>query len=818
MERGLTTAEAKKLRLQYGPNKIAERHSFSVLTALVSEMFSLLNILLIAAAIISLLIKDRIDGFFILGTVVLNTFISFWQEYKAEQTLSQLKLLAPAFARVIRDGKESMLSAELIVPGDLVVLNMGDKIPADGTMTSGVNCEVDESMLTGESMPVFKKPNEPEHNQIYAGTLVASGRAIFKVSRIGESTQFGKIAKTLTEIKEPPTPLQAQIRKLALQLAVIALICSALIYVIGLLLNFNRLEMFFTAVSSAVALVPEGLPSILIITMAVGVKRMAQKRAVVRKLIAIEGLASVNVICMDKTGTLTQGRMQVQSIFVNGKPHTVEEFKGQTQTGAGKLLMDTMVMVNTASLVYRFDRHTAEVLGDTTEGALLMLAHRYGLDYELYRTQGEVIDEFSFDQNRKSMSSILRIESSITSLVKGAPEYMISKSNRIRKFDKVDYLDEAGKTKLIEAYQHYARQGYRLLAFAYKDGLHQKSRYDRDEAETDLIFLGFVALLDPLRPEVKPAIKTAALAGIRSVMITGDNELTAMTIAKQLDLVGPDDEVYLGKDLGKISDEDLQKIIQKVKVFARTDPEDKLRIVRAFQKAGFSVAVTGDGVNDALALKQAEIGVAMGNKGTDVAKEAADIVITDDNYATIILAIEEGRTIYDNVLKSFRYLLSTNVGEILTILFALGLGMPSPFTPVQILWINLVTDSLPALALAVDPKDPHNMKKRPRPKEAKLIDSKVLTFLLSAGLGVALLSLGVYRFIYNISGGDVVLARTWVFTFMIILQMIVAFLVRGFKNKFNYNLLWAVILTMGVQFSILSIPAFYKVFEIKGLW
>jgi P-type Ca2+ transporter type 2C len=815
--KGLTTTEAKLLQQQFGLNKISETHSFHYLNRILSQVFSLLNLLLIAAAVVSFIIGETADAAIILAIVIINGGISFWQEFKAEQTLAELRKLTPTFSRVVRDGKEVLLDTDQIVPGDLILLEVGDKIPVDGVIIESINFEANESMLTGESIPVYKKPDEPEHNQLFAGTIAAAGRARLLAQKTGDNTRFGKIAKSLALVEETATPLQKQIKKLAVNLAILSVVASAAIYFIGVSLKFNNYEMFLTAVSSAVAMVPEGLPSILLITMAVGVKRMAMRRAIVRKLVAIEALGSVNVICTDKTGTLTQGNMQVQKIWMNNKLLGVTEFQKLIQHPNAHKFVDAMLVANTASLAYKFDHGGAEVLGDTTEGALLLFARRIGIDYDVYRGQGQLVDEFSFDQKLKAMSVVWRVQNKAFGLTKGSPEFMVANSKSIAIGDKIHELKPEQKQELVHTYQELAKQGYRVLGFAYKDEMAQKNKYDRAEVESDMVFVGFAALQDPLRPEVKHAIRTATKAGVRSVMITGDNELTAMNIARELGLAVEGDEVMLGKDLEKISENELRAVIEKVKVFARTNPEDKLRIVKAFQTAGFSVAVTGDGVNDSLALKQAEVGVAMGKKGTDVAKEAADIVITDDNYATIISAIEEGRTIYDNIIKSVRYLLSTNIGEVLLILIALIFGLPAPLLPIQILWTNLVSDGLPALALAVDPKDPHAMSRRPRLKQEKLLTASVFGQLFAIGLVVALIVLFIYWYIYRTTN-DLTLARTWAFTSLIILQMIVAFIIHGVRSKNNFNLIGAVLLTLLIQFLIISTPGLYGIFEITRPW
>lgn len=812
---GLTTHEGKTLLAKVGPNKITETRSFSFFGHLLAEVFSFLNILLIIAALVALAIGDVLDSVLIVLIVLLNTIISFAQEYKAEKTLSELKKISHTLNRVIRDNKETLVDSEQLVPGDVIVLEIGDKVPADAHVLESINFEANESALTGESVGVYKKENEPEHNQIFAGTTISSGRGKAKIFATADQTRFGKIAKTLTKIKDPETPLQKQIKNLALNIGFVAVALSMLIYLLGTSLGFDKLTIFLTAISTAVAAIPEGLPAIIIITLAVGVKRMALRKAVVRKMVVIEALGSINIICTDKTGTLTRGEMKVAQIFFNNRFYSVAEFRQIKNQDHAEKFLSAIIVPNTASLLYKFDHGAKAILGDSTEGALLLFGSELGIDYELRKSGGRIIDEFSFDQKLKSMGLVWEVDGKIEALVKSSPEAMVLMSTRVLINGQIKLLKEEDKQVLIDSYTQLASEGLRVLGFGYKNNLKEKTKYERDEVESDLVFLGFLGLADPVRPEVFEALNLAKQAGIRTVMITGDNELTAMNIAKQLGLAKEGDEAILGKDLEKITDDELLSVITKIKVFARTNPEDKLRIVRAFQRLGLSVAVTGDGVNDALALKQAEIGIAMGKKGTDVAKEAADMVITDDNYATIVKAIEEGRTIYDNVLKSIRYLVSTNISELLTILIALIVGLPAPLVPAQILWINLVSDGLPAIALALDPKDPQAMKKLPRSKDHKLVDIPSLVKLLSIGLVCSCTALIVYWLVFNLHG-NLVLARTWTFTVLIVLQMIVPFIIRGKNAGFNQKLVLAVVVTLFIQVLILAIPPLYPIFKIQS--
>lgn len=813
--KGLTTTEAKLLIGQVGLNKISQSYNFSALKLILNQLFGFLNILLIIAATASFFIGHLTDTVLILSIVLLNSGISFWQEYNAEKTLQELKNLSHTFVRVLRDGNESLIDSEELVPGDIILLQAGDKVPADGLVLQAFNLEVNESTLTGESISVFKKAGEEEHNQLFSGTLVSAGTGVLKVLSIGDQTRFGRIALGLRQIKEVQTPLQKQIKTLAMNLGIIAIGFSALIYFIGVSAGHDKIEMLFTAVSVAVAAVPEGLPAIILIGLAFGVKRMAKQKALVRKMLAIEGLGSVNVICTDKTGTLTKGEMRVNKLWFNNKTYSSQEFKHAAKTKQYEKFIDSMILPNNASLSYKFDHGQMDVLGDITEGALLIFARDLGHDYESIRAQGKTLDEFSFDQNRKTMSIVLLRDKKIETFVKGSPENILASSTKIALGDKIKLITEELRQKLAYDYQSLTKQGLRVLGFAYHSDVELSEKFTRDGLESDLTLLGFVGLADPVRPEAKDAIALATQAGIATIMITGDNELTAMKIAHELGLAVEGDRVLTGADVNKMSDEQLERSAKEVKIYARTNPEGKLRIIQALQRSGLSVAVTGDGVNDSLALKQAEVGVAMGRTGTEVAKEAADIILLDDNYSTLIKAIEEGRTIFANALKAIRYLVSTNVAELLVIMIALLLGLPSPLLPAQILWINLISDGLPAISLALDPKDPTAMSRAPRNKNKKLLDFNSLGMLMIIGLVVSMIALLVFVYVLG-NSGDIVLARTWTFTTIIMLQLIVAFIIRGNHKTFNFKLLWAVLLSLAIQVMILTVPFFHPLFQIRN--
>ncbi len=811
---GLTTEKASQLLKQFGPNEItAKAASNAALTIFLSQFTSILVILLLSAAVISFVIGDALDAIFILLIVLINSILGFTQEYKAEKAIAALKKIAVSTVRVIRDGAEKEIDSRFLVPGDIIKIEEGDKIAADAKLLQAINLEINEATLTGESLPVFKEENEEGHDQIFWGTIVTRGRGMAVVQNTGRRTRFGAIAESLAEIKEEKTPLERQLGVLGKQLGIIAILASLLVFIFGMWRQGDFFVMFLTGISLAVAAVPEGLPVILTITLALGVSRMARQRAITRKLSAIETLGAASIIATDKTGTITENKMEVKQIFSEGE---------------NEELLKIGVIVNTASLVFKHDGGGFDILGDPTEGALLVAAHKNGLSPEKIREGGELVDEFSFDTKTKTMSVVWKEKSGVSVYVKGAPETILSRSTHVIKKGKVVELIDRERQRIERAFSESASRGFRIIAMAEKpfdpersrrvQGKHSKLKVrDRDNVESDLTFVGFVALYDPPRGEIAQAAHEAEEAGIKTIMITGDNELTANAIAEQVGLIKEGEDILTGSELDALNEEELIKILPKVRIFARTTPEHKLRIVKAFQKLGHVVAVTGDGVNDALALKQANVGVAMGIAGTDVAREAADFVITDDNYASIVKAIEQGRVIFDNIAKSVLYLVSGNLSEILTILIAVVLGLPTIFFPVQILWINLVTDGLPALALAVDPKDHYIMHRKPRSLNTSLIGGANLRFALISGILIAAAVLA--SFIIGLFILDEARARTIAFTMLIILHIPLVFVIRKtyriFTNKF---LLFSVLFVFLLQFLIILIPSLHPIFKVVSLW
>src|SRR3989344_1076805 len=670
--KGLTQNQVDNFLKQYGPNVISEPPKKSILIKFIEQFNNFLTLLLIIAAIFSIILGENIDGILILAIVVLNAFFGLYQEAKAEESLKALKEMTVTKIRVIRDGREQEIDSKYLVPGDVVYLEEGVKVPADGKIIETINLEINEAALTGESLAVEKKLEE----EIYSGTIVARGRGLMKVVLTGDSTKFGTIAKNLSIIEEGVTPLQKKLTVLTRFIGIGGIVLSILVFLISMFEGSGYFPAFLLAVSLAVAVVPEGLPAVMTITLAIGMKKMAGKKAILRRLSAIEALGSITLIATDKTGTLTTNKMQVKEIFVDNEA-SINPKKSESLN----LLILDGVLCSTASLVYVHDHGRWDVLGDPTEGALLYLAQKMGLDIQKERKKWRLLEEKPFDSVTKMMTVKVKKGSETFIFSKGAPESIFDRCDKILLKGKIEKLTPAGKHKLEKQVSTWAAQGLRVLAFSYNDG----------------IFLGMVAIHDAPRPEVKEAIQKAKTAGIKIMMITGDNEKTAEAVGVVTGLIQEGDEIMLGAQIEQYSDEELLKILPKVKIFARTNPFQKHRIVKLYQSLGEIVAVTGDGVNDAIALKQADVGVAMGLVGTDVARETADMVITDDNFATIVTAVEEGRNIINSIKNAIKYLLSCNVAEAVALIIGLVLGLPTFFYPIQLLYINLVTDGLPAL-------------------------------------------------------------------------------------------------------------------------
>lgn len=784
MEHGLSSLQATEKLKTLGKNEITTSHSFTAFSIFLSQFKNILTGILFVAAIISFIIGDAIDGYFIIAVLLLNAVFGFVQEYKAEKSLEKLKEYVKSTMRVLRDGKETQIPTENLVPEDIVILSEGDRIPADGKLFAKSEIEVDESILTGESVPAAKKHGE----QLFSGTLLTRGSGHMLVEKTGMQTRFGQIAQTLSDIKIDPTPLQQKLNSLAKTLALIILgICTILIP-IELLQGHPLFFVILLSISIAVAAIPQGLPAVITIALAIGTSRMAKKNAIVRKMPSVETLGAIQILLVDKTGTLTENSMRVKKQWLpthSALPH----------------LLKACVFGNTASLIQKGAGKDFDIVGDKTDGALLVWAQEQLGDLEAIKKSGKVVDEFTFDSETKTITTVWKDKGKKYVFVRGAPEEVLKKSN-------VSTEEKAAITKQFEL---FAKEGLRVIGFASKVETHEER--SRQHVESNLTFAGIVGIYDPPREEVKYSIQLARKAGIKTIMVTGDSEFTALAIGKEIGLIDHDQDVITGEELHKMTDEELGSIITKTSIFARTQPEDKLRLTNLFKKLGFVVGVTGDGVNDALALKRADVGVAMGESGTDVAKEASDIILTDDNFATLVKAVEEGRTIYNNILKAITYLLSGNLSELSVVFFAAVLGMPPVLLPTQILWINLVTDGIPALALASDNKDNSVLKHKPRNPKAPILSNHRLLFILVVGFGLAAFLLVLFKLLLGVYSET--LSRTIIFNVLIISHMGISLLVRGggiFKQ--NKLLMGGIIVTLLLQIIISFTPLFQEIFQL----
>ncbi len=820
-KQGLSIEEVRNRLLSYGPNKIKEVKKRTVLGMVLDQFKDFMILVLIAAAIVSGIIGEPKDTVAILVIVILNAVIGFVQEYRAEKAIEALKMMAAQVATVIRDGEPTSISAHEIVPGDIVLLEAGNIAPADIRLIEVAHLKIDESSLTGESVPVEKHTNPLQDmmmplgdrkNIAYKGTIVSYGRANGVVVSTGMNTEFGKIATMLQEQVEVKTPLQKRLAKFGKRLAIAVFAICAIVFGVGFIRGEPPLLMFLTAISLAVAAIPEALPAVVTISLAIGAKKLVKQNALIRKLPAVETLGSVTYICSDKTGTLTQNKMEVQEIYVNGKFFKHEKISNQ-QSPINNLFM-TMALNNDATR----DKH-GKYLGDPTEIALYALSEEKGFLKENLLKDYLRVAEIPFDSERKCMTTFHKTpEKGFVSFTKGAIEIILEKStNEIS----INGKSNINKEKIHSMSEVMAQRGLRILAFAMRNWENLPEDMNTANTETALTFLGFVGMIDPPRKEVNAAVTLCKSAGIKPVMITGDHPVTAKAIARELNIIDSDEEILTGRELEKLSIKELEKKVEDIRIYARVAPEQKLKIVKALQNQGQFVAMTGDGVNDAPALKSADIGIAMGITGTDVSKEASDMILLDDNFATIVKAVKQGRRIFDNIRKFIKYTMTSNAGEIWTIFLAPFLGLPIPLLPIHILWINLVTDGLPGLALAVEPAEKDIMKKPPRhPKES----------IFAHNLGLDIIWVGL------LMGGVSIFSQAWaiktghtswqtiVFTVLCLSQMGNVLALRSEKESFfslglfsNIPLLGAILLTFVLQMATIYVPFLNSIFKTQPL-
>ncbi|USK30521.1 calcium-translocating P-type ATPase, SERCA-type [Bacillus sp. CMF21] len=807
-ENGLSEKDVQKRVKHHGFNELKEAEKPSAFLLFLEQFKDFMVLVLLAATLISGLLGEYIDAIAIIAIVLINGILGFFQERRAEKSLEALKEMSAPQVQALREGEWTRIQSKDLVPGDIVKFTSGDRIGADLRLIEAKSLEIEESALTGESLPVSKFTNALSDghagigdltNMAFMGTLVTRGNGVGVVVATGMNTAMGQIADLLQSAETLETPLQRRLEQLGKILIVVALALTFLVVAVGVIQGHELYDMFLAGVSLAVAAIPEGLPAIVTVALSLGVQRMIKQRSIVRKLPAVETLGCASVICSDKTGTMTQNKMTVTHIWSGGRTWqltgTGYQPKGEFFVNEQKVLVKDNkslqqiltfgMLCNTANIYEKDDDYILD--GDPTEGALVVAAMKAGLSKEALSKQFKIIEEFPFDSIRKMMSVIIEDKNGKRFVVtKGAPDILLQKLDYVLWDEKQHYMSAKYETKINEAIDNLASQALRTIAVAFKP-VSAQAIYHQHEAEKNLVFLGLQGMIDPPRPEVKQAVKECRQAGIKTVMITGDHVNTARAIAKQLDLLPANGKVIDGAALSAMPNEELVQIVDDIYVFARVSPEHKLKIVKALQSRGHIVAMTGDGVNDAPAIKAADIGISMGITGTDVAKEASALILVDDNFATIKLAIKEGRNIYENIRKFIRYLLASNVGEILVMLFAMLLALPLPLVPIQILWVNLVTDGLPAMALGLDQPEGDLMQRKPRHHKEGVFARGLGWKVISRGFLIGIVTLAAFMIVYHRDPDNLIYAQTIAFATLVMAQLIHVFDCRSERSVFLRN-------------------------------
>jgi len=826
MESGLNTDKVTKLTEQYGENVLQGTKKRSIYSMIFDQFKDFMIGILIVAAIISIALGDEFEGIVILGIVILNAMLGTYQENKASNALEALKSMAAPKAKVIRNGNITSISSKEIVPGDIVVLEAGDYVPADLRLFESVNLKIDESALTGESVAVQKDVKElietdaalgDRLNLGFMSTIVTYGRGKGIVIGTGMDTEMGHIATMLNETDEGQTPLQKKIADFGKQLGIICILVCLVIFGLGLLRGEDMFQIFMTSVSLAVAAIPEGLPAVITVVLAAGMQKMTKRNAIMKRLSAVETLGSTSTICTDKTGTLTQNKMTVLKVFDGQDEWDVSGtgygFEGELTNKDNKDVSELTKLLQVAVLCNDADIKEGDVIGDPTEGALIVLGAKGGKEKLELNSKYPRINEFPFDSERKLMSTLHYIDDDAFIFTKGAPDIILNRATKVLIDGQLEDLTEELKETILNKNREYASKAMRVLGYAYKTVAKDVVLENEEE---ELVFAGLSGMIDPPRDEAKSAVALCRKAGIRVVMITGDHIATASAIATDIGILDKSTKAMEGARINDYSDEEFKEIVKVTNVFARVSPEHKVKIVTAIKDNGDTVAMTGDGVNDAPALKKADIGIAMGISGTDVSKEAADMILTDDNFASIVAAVQEGRIIYSNIRKFVGFLLSCNIGEILIIFIAILLKWPVPLLPIQLLWVNLITDSFPAFALGLEAGEPGIMNKQPRDKNEPIINRrmKIALAVQSVGLTVAVLTSYRLGLLVFGDGGEegLTLARTFCFVTLIVGEMIRAyssrtetkyiFQIKIFSNKYlNYSVLGALVLLFTVIYT-----------------
>lgn len=885
-QEGLSEKEAQRRWELVGSNQLKEQKKISAFTLFVSQFSDFMVLVLLGAALISALLGEYADAVTILTIVILNAVLGFVQEFRAEKSLEKLKNLTAQETMVKREGKLKIISAFQLVPGDIIVLKTGDIIPADLRIIEGGQLEINEAVLTGESLPVKKRCEEvyqkktalgDRKNMAYMGTVITRGKGIGLVVDTGMNTEMGQIAGYIQEIQEEATPLQKRLDQLGRWLVFCCLMIVGVVVLLGICRGEAVYRMVLTGVSLAVAAIPEGLPAIVTVVLALGVQKMVKRQAIVRALPAVETLGCATIICSDKTGTLTQNEMTVRQYYLCGeiitfsgegynpqgiisslsadqeKTKVQSKYKNINRRGL-EWAFKTAALCNNAYLkkketlitgLFRKQSSQWEIMGDPTEGALLVSAAKGGYWREQLEKEETRISEIPFDSERKRMSVIYRhVQGMLRVYTKGAPDILLDLCDRVWWEGKVIALTPEIKEKIILANEQMASQALRVIGLGYRElplptfaKYSPSSAFNKDisyidlsaeqerELENKLIFMALAGMIDPPRPSAKNAVNVCKHAGIKTVMITGDHKKTAEVVATELKLItDPSQRVLTGNELDLLTQAQLKGIMNQVAVYARVSPRHKLRIVKTLKEMGHIVAMTGDGVNDAPAIKEADIGISMGQSGTDVTREASSLILANDDFATIVAAVEEGRIIYDNIRKFIRYLLSCNTGEVLTMFVAALMGLPLPLLPIQILWVNLVTDGLPAMALGLDPGDPGIMQRKPRSPKESIFAHGLPRQILSIGILICLSTLLAFITSFYISGGDLTLARTIAFTTLVLAQLCYVFQCRVENHSLfnlgifsNLFLVGAVLCSFSMQLAVIYIPFFQQIFKTKTL-
>jgi Ca2+-transporting ATPase len=849
LQKGLTHAQADLLLQKYGKNRLEEKKPPSLLLLFLSQFNDVLVLILLLAGSISFFLGEVVDSITIAAILVLNAFFGFFQEYKAEQSLKALRRLSAPKAKVLREGTMISISAEDIVPGDIMLVEGGDRITADARLIWSVSLEVDESLLTGESVPISKDYRyigtahadlAERKNMLHTGTMVTKGRGKALVVGTGMHTQIGEIASLISNNKQDSTPLQHRLEQLGKGLVLACSLLVLAVFLAGVLRGIPVYRMFLTSVSLAVAAIPEGLPAVVTAALALGVQRMIKRNAIIRKLPAVETLGCATVICTDKTGTLTKNEMTVSKIYTLAKeydltgtgydPQGAIMYKGVKVSPDEDLLMALQIgaVCNSSSVTFKAGNEVSkkaaekgQISGDPTEAALIIAAMKGGLVPDSLNRSFELISEQPFDSEKRFMSVVVSHRGKIYSMVKGAPDTILDRCSEILINGKAITLSGQLREKILQTADSYAQNALRVLALAYKSRSEETDNFKAPDM--NLRFVALTGMFDPPREEVKAAIVRSRKAGIRTIMVTGDHPYTAMSIGSYLGLADKGEKPITGKEIESLSAEELKRIVRVSNCYARVSPKHKLSIVRALKENGEIVAMTGDGVNDAPAVKEADIGISMGKNGTEVTKEASDMVLADDNYATIVAAIEEGRAIYDNIRKFIRYLLSCNAGEVMVMLVAVLAGLPLPLLPIQILWMNLVTDGLPAIALGVDPPEKGIMQRAPRLPKAGIFAGKLSWKITISGLFIGVCTLASY--IYGLySGLDITKARTIAFTTLVMSQLAFAFRCRSdYRSSVevgigsNPFLLVAVSISALMQLAVVYLSPMMRTFQTQSL-